>query len=953
MNQNGEKKKKKLVKNAGTLLFIGVIVSMLISALSFTNVYQDQESSLYDWRFQFRNELFGEPEQHNKLATIDIDDLAFQTYGFPMTRDLHGHLVQAIHKYGARMIGFDIFFYEPSEPLLSPQDVASIDKETLTKNEVIQLIKDYDKVLLEASQQSNIVYLSNTFEVIDDDIPNAATFAKNNLRNVTPEKKQAVELLDRFSIPLSDSKLLDELYNATDIEVPLTPFIESSRGIGFAMPKPDHDGIVRRYRLGLIYNGRIYLALGLLMASDYLNVPRENIKFIPDQYVEIPDAKFPNGTTGTIRIPISGNGEMLVNWAGSYHQTFQHLPFNLILDFAASNPRNKALQIAKRVAATSPEAIENPSLFLQKMRSEGAPSDLSDEQVLDLAAQISLYQTMERFIQENANQSIESFVKSLGIPETEVPTYAGMWNSIFTSIAMNLRILEILKNDPEMPLKQVGDKLNISRLEDIKYGVGVLRDLIRKGGVTSEHHPLYFETLITSAGLFGDQESDRIINEDNFKNTVFFYGLTATGTHDLNPTPFGAREAMLGAHVNVFNTIVTQNFLTRLSPWANVAIIIVLGLLIGFLVPRFTAIPGATIIIGILIVYLTIVFLIFAKNGIWIDALGPIATLILGYLSITLYNYVQKEKEKEFVQGAFGHYLDPKVISQIVDNPNLLGQLGGDARVMTAFFSDVASFSSISEHLTPVELVETINEYLTEMCEIIAQHNGTIDKFEGDAIVAFWGAPIYQDDHAENAVLAAIDMQNQMIKLRQKWVDEGKMVELRQIWADEGRGTFFGVRVGMNTGEMVVGNMGSKTRIDYTMLGDAVNLAARLEGAGKAYGVTTMISESTYMVTRGLIEARLLDSIRVVGKNEPVRVYEVLGRKGQVDPQKMQVIDLFAEGVSKYRERKWDEAISMFEQGLAIDPSDGPCRVYIKRALTFKTTPPAENWDAVHNLDSK
>lgn len=410
---------------------------------------------------------------------------------------------------------------------------------------------------------------------------------------------------------------------------------------------------------------------------------------------------------------------------------------------------------------------------------------------------------------------------------------------------------------------------------------------------------------------------------------------------------------MLGAHANVFNTIVTQNFLTRFPKWANVLIMIFFGLLIGFLVPRFKALPGATVIIALLAIYLVVSFLVFAQAGIWIDALGPIATLILGYLSITLYNYVQKEKEKEFVQGAFGHYLDPNVIANIVDNPDLLGQLGGDARVMTAFFSDVASFSTISEHLTPVELVETINEYLTEMCEIIAEHEGTIDKFEGDAIVAFWGAPIIQEDHAERAILAAIDMQLRMNDLRKKWEDEGTMLELREKWAAEGRGTFFGVRMGMNTGEMVVGNMGSKTRVDYTMLGDAVNLAARLEGAGKAYGVNTMISESTYLVTRALIEARELDSIRVVGKDEPVRVYEVLGRKGEVDAETMQVLDLFQMGLSKYRERHWEEAIDFFEQGLAINPDDAPCAIYIERCQAFLENPPSEDWDAVHNLDSK
>ena len=380
---------------------------------------------------------------------------------------------------------------------------------------------------------------------------------------------------------------------------------------------------------------------------------------------------------------------------------------------------------------------------------------------------------------------------------------------------------------------------------------------------------------------------------------------------------------------------------------------LVLGILIGVLVPRYKALPGAGVVLAILSVYLVGVFFLFVKAGIWADMLGPVATLTVGYLTITLYEYVQKEKEKEFVQGAFGHYLDPKVVDQLVENPNLVNQLGGDQRVMTVFFSDIASFSTISEHLTAVELVELLNEYLTEMCETIAVHEGTIDKFEGDAIMAFWGAPVPFEHHASAAVYACIDMQQKCSELREKFEREGQMIELRQLWEEQGRGEFLRVRMGINTGEMVVGNLGSATRVDYTVMGDAVNLASRLEGAGKAYGITTMISEFTYRAAGEIAEVRPLDIIRVVGKDEPVQVYEVLGKKGEVSQEKLDVADAYQNGFNMYSERKWDEAIAHFEAGLKIDPEDGPCQIFVERCNEYKATPPDDVWDAVHNLDAK
>ncbi|MDP6778925.1 MAG: adenylate/guanylate cyclase domain-containing protein [Candidatus Latescibacteria bacterium] len=935
-------------KGAGIHLLLGILVSLAIAALSWSHFYEDQEASIYDLRFLLRNDLFGEPYQLPAVSTVDIDDDALQAHGFPFPRDRHAALVDILNQYDAKMIGFDIFFYEPSPAILSPDDVSRLEQDTLTKDEVIALIQDYDRDFLRAAQSGDIVYLAQTFEITES----GADFARENLRERSEDVDAALVSLARSSVPL-DAETSENLYHATDMEVPLPPFVDAVRGVGFALPKPDHDGIVRRYRLVLAYDGRLYFSLGFIMACDYLNVPLEKVRLIPGSHIELPDARLPDGSTSDVRVPVTGRREMLVNWAGTYHNTFRHLPFNMILDFAETEPENRALKIAKRVAHNHPQAMQDDGIYLERAAEEGG-AGLDPDLLLQMKYVVFDCQQIESALSDDPELTVERFAGDMGVPEEEIPAVAEVLGAYFGRIKINLRIYDVLKKSPELSLAQIGERLGVSRLEDIQLGVGVIRDLMRRSGdLGPEDHPLFFLDRLTSAGLHGEKAADRIVTAEDFQGTAFFYGLTATGTHDLNPTPFGAREAMLGAHVNVFNTIVTQNFLSRIPKWANALVMLGLGLLIGILVPRFRALPGALVVLGLLVVYLVASFLLFARSGIWVDVFGPVGTLVIGYLSITLYNYVQKEKEKEFVQGAFGHYLDPKVVDQLVENPDLINQLGGDQRVMTAFFSDIASFSTMSENLTPLELVELLNEYLTEMCDLVAEHGGTIDKFEGDAILAFYGAPIKSEDHAIRAVLAAVDMQNKITELREGWETKGKMEQLRKLWSEEGMGEFFRVRMGVNTGEMVVGNMGSHTRVDYTIMGDAVNLASRLEGAGKAYGVCTMIGEATYRATAEAIDVRELDSIQVVGRDEAVRVYEILDRKGEADPKKQEVADIYAEGLGLYRERRWDDAIERFNEGLRVDPEDGPCKVFIERAETCKQVPPPEDWDAVHELESK
>jgi len=311
---------------------------------------------------------------------------------------------------------------------------------------------------------------------------------------------------------------------------------------------------------------------------------------------------------------------------------------------------------------------------------------------------------------------------------------------------------------------------------------------------------------------------------------------------------------------------------------------------------------------------------------------------VLSTGTINLYLFMMERKQKGFIKGAFSQYLSPTVIDQIVENPEML-QLGGERREMTPFFSDIQGFSTISEGLTPEELVQLLNEYLTAMCDIISSHQGTIDKFEGDAIIAFWGAPLDLPNHATVACHATIEMQR-------------RGEELRKMLREQSRPLLF-TRMGLNSGPVVVGNMGSAERMDYTMMGDVVNLAARLEGANKFYKTFSMISGSTYELAKDDIDSRQLDIIRVVGKNEPVPVHELLARKNETSGEMSGVVEQYMKGLKLYQDRNFKDAIAEFEKVLSIDSEDGPSQTYIKRCGMFLESPPEKDWDGVFTFTEK
>ncbi len=430
-----------------------------------------------------------------------------------------------------------------------------------------------------------------------------------------------------------------------------------------------------------------------------------------------------------------------------------------------------------------------------------------------------------------------------------------------------------------------------------------------------------------------DEETEEL--QDLIAGKIVLVGDTSEVSHDIFTSPIGE---VYGIEF-LADTIYTLMNNAPIRPAGDFTEILVFAVLfIAFVLVTMIPKYENALFFLIIALYVAFGFYMYVYHGIAFSMSYSLIACFLTTGIINLYLFMMERKQKGFIKGAFSQYLSPTVIDQIVENPDML-QLGGEKREMTPFFSDIQGFSTISEGLTPEELVQLLNEYLTAMCDIVSSYHGTIDKFEGDAIIAFWGAPLELPDHATIACHAAIDMQK-------------KNEEMRKTLREQNRPMLY-TRIGMSSGPVVVGNMGSADRMDYTMMGDVVNLAARLEGVNKFYQTFTMIPQSTYELAKDDIDTRQLDVIRVVGKKEPISVYEVLERKNQTSSEKSGVVEKFLKALKLYEERNFADASKEFEKVLAIDPDDGPSLTYVKRCGVFLETPPEKDWDGVYTFTEK
>ena len=512
--------------------------------------------------------------------------------------------------------------------------------------------------------------------------------------------------------------------------------------------------------------------------------------------------------------------------------------------------------------------------------------------------------------------------------------------------------------------------------------------------ITAIEDPQERKDMMDAMGI--GEEFD--ITQSPFYNKIVVIGTSVEVHHDYKQTPFynfwGIQQLTPGmeTHGNAIQTLLDNNYINVLGgqlteliydySLSHSLLIAILSLIAFLILSYLNPVTAGILIILEGIIYFAVACGLFVDDLLWfiksnlakilpestvtgnqeifntplpeigeslvIPIVAPIVSLVVTYTGNVIYKFLNEQKDKKFLKSTFGAYISPDLIDQMYSEKQE-PKLGGQAGYHTAFFSDIQSFSSFSEVLEPKRMVSLMNQYLTEMTNILLEHKGTLDKYIGDAIVAFYGAPVPLENHEFHACLTALEMEKKLEIMRSQWEAEGDWPDLVHNIRH---------RVGLNSGEMVTGNMGSAMRMNYTMMGDTVNLAARLEPAAKHYGVYIFVAENTYKVVADQFEWRFLDNLRVKGKKNPVKAYELLSLKNELSDEKMQLVQAFNEGINLYLKQEWVKAKKRFKDSLNLEEEflarpTTPSAVYSDRCDYFKSEPPGKDWDGVFTMTTK
>ncbi|MCF7914993.1 MAG: CHASE2 domain-containing protein [Spirochaetaceae bacterium] len=894
------------------VFFIPILITFLFSLMSFLPVYQTFENRLYDLFLAIRPEI----AEDERLLLLDVDDLAISEVGvWPWSRDIMANGLLLLREFDAGHIVFDIEYTEESPlgvnsqvlrkeiPELFQQEFRELQNNidalfnALTAGQIpLNEAESYIDDLQQLTEESRNTLLTKVRDIERDNDAYFGKMAHLNGRSffttsaLSEEDASVNETLIEYAEEnVALTQVTGEnpgLRQAEGIRPAIYPILSRARGAGFPNVRVDPDGVRRRIDLLIEYQDKYFPQLAFAPLLQWLGNPEVELGA---HTITLRDAGHPDRGKQDIKIPLTETNHLLINWPQeSYEESFRHLSYyELVYNRELEQRLIENLNIMDEAGYLAYHEGDFPLMdaynYAEEIKHEvleGGDPELMDEYI---EVRRRFFSGVDAFLQGPAEATIDSEIdRMLSSGQLDDPT-AEAYREIRSQI-------------PEV----------FSAGRDVQ------------------------ENLASSRARLAEAIPDSFI----------IIGFVGTSTTDIGVTPFDEEYMNVGTHASLANTILQENFLDELPEWYSMVLGLLAALLVTLVTRRMT--PVHSLLFGVLFLLVIVAADLgaFVATGVYLPPLIPMSSVFFTFLVLTAIQFLQTSKDRLYIKNAFSHYLSTDVINELLSDPEKLS-LGGDKKHMTALFTDVKGFSTISEQLDPTELVSLLNQYLSEMSDVILEQKGTIDKYEGDAIISFFGAPLDYEDHAARACRSAIRMKKAEEELNRRFLFE-KLSPVPVF-----------TRIGINTGEMVVGNMGTVRKMDYTIMGNSVNLAARLEGVNKQYGTWILASEPTFLEAGGEFVGRKLDRVRVVGIKEAVRLYELIDERSELDPDVGEALEIFEEGLQAFEQRDYDTAQGLFSQVLMIKPEDGPSQFYLNRCNKFKKKAPPESWDGVFNLTLK
>lgn len=931
-------------QNRRFAFYLGLLMTVLALGAHAAGLLDRLELAAYDVHFKPAGAT-DHAGDSGRILHIDIDDESLAQIGrWPWPRARLAELVDELTALGAEAIVLDIIMPEPQQARLAASpfgrnyDLVGQDRFLQDANEFIH----DDGELARAIRGSGRVLVAMHFDTAppaaapDADSPPAVWISdagKAYVRQVvgrlldqTPDasarevaaaiypsaaqeagpvqdlifncyrQTRALRSMDRCSLPRSASLAAVAWSPSGEAVAPIPLLADAAAGAGFVCVRLDPDGAMRGIEPFMRYGDRVYPQLALLTACRVLDVPLDRVSVIDGELV-LPSASQPDGSRADVRVPLDRQRRMLINWStpgATWKDSFRHRPAHDLLAIA----RNRQLIAEKdnQVRAAAGLAV-------------GLAFDENSTELADYRRQLGIVR---------AGSGIEDYPDAVRGPMLE--SARARMGQIERAAADRLREQQAaLRNRNPLPADQ---QARLRAIDDLAPW------LFEPERVEADKAEL-------RAAVVRQEELLRPI----VAGRVCFVGSTATGASDFVLSPPFAQCPGVLVHSNILNTILTGRFIRPAPPWLNAFAILLCGLIASLV----TAGAGPRVsILGVLATMAAIIaanlFVLFARWHVWMVLAGPLALVVLAWGVIILYRWLTEARQRRWVTAALGSYTSPAVARRISEHPDLLA-LSGEQRVISCLFTDLKGFTPISERLGPERTVRLLNRYLDRMSEALLRYEATISKFMGDGIFAFFGAPDVQIDHPRRAAAAALDCREELRRFCHELASEGS-VQLA-------------MRVGIATGPAIFGNCGSTRKLDYTAIGDTVNLASRLESANKFFGTSILVSGPTADELEPEFLLRPLGRIVVVGKQEAVAVFELVGRLAETAEADRHWADRFAEAVQFYTKRQFAPAEAAFDALVTVRPADRPAALYRDLCRAAMAQPPGEDWTGAIVLGEK